>query len=114
MSRRQGPNTGSCDLAASTPVYCCEQAIERLAEERDAIFEQPVRRVAEGDTHALERDDSRTRVLDAVFKACANSAVIAEGFERRWRNRVDRVTANQLLNVANVAISWILGTRACP
>ena len=103
-----------CDLAASSLVHRREQAIEGLAEERDAVFEQPVGHVVEGDSDALERGETRTRVLDVVFKARPKSAVIAEGFERRRRNRVDRVTADQLFNVANVAIAWILGTGACP
>ena len=46
------------DLAASPLVYRREQAIERLAEERDAVFEQPVGHVVEGDPDALERGDT--------------------------------------------------------
>ena len=51
-----------CDLAASPLVYRREQAIEGLAEERDAVFEQPVGHVVEGDSDALERGEtSRAR-----------------------------------------------------
>ena len=103
-----------CDLAASPLVDRREQAIEGLAEERDAVFEQPVGHVIERDSDALERGDRRTRVLDVVFEARPQPAVIAEGLERRWRNRVDRVTADQLFNVAHVAIAWVLGTGARP
>src|SRR5687768_9650810 len=91
-----------CDLAAPPLPYCREQTIEGLAEEGDAVVEQPVGHVVEGDSDAFERGETRTRVLDVVFEARPQSAVFAEGLERRWRNRVDRVTSDQLLNVAHV------------
>ena len=95
-------------------IYRREQTIEGLTEEREAVFEQPVCHVVEGDSDALERGDTRARVVEVVFNTCPRSAVIAEGLQGGWRDRVDRVTANQLFDVANVAIARILGTGACP
>ena len=71
------------DFVAPTPLHGGEHPIKRLAEEHDAVFEQPVRHRAERDTGAFEHDKTCTRVLDAIFKAAAELAVIAEGFERR-------------------------------
>ncbi len=69
----------------------------------------------------LHRDSdfgkSRHRVaggLQVLDEAGAHPSVIAERVERRRRNRVDGINADELFDVKDVAIAGILGTRAGP
>ena len=99
---------------ATPGVYGREQPIECLAEERDAVFEQPIGHLGERNPERSSVRESRARVLDVLFETRPQPAVIAERLERRRRDRVDRVAADQLFNVAHVAIERILGARARP
>ena len=60
---------------ASPPplVHRREQAVEGLAEERDAVLEQPVGHVVEGDADALERRRSSRRASSMLSSRLARS-----------------------------------------
>ena len=54
------------------------------------------------------------RLGDALLQAGARPAVVAEGIHGRRRHGVDRVGADQLLDVEDVAIGRVLGAGAGP
>ena len=54
------------------------------------------------------------RAVRVGLESGARRAVVAESVERRGRHGVDRIGADQLINVENVLVSGILGSGAGP
>ena len=68
----------------------------------------------ERDAGFVELGENVLGVLDIFLKAVARLAVIAEGVERRRRHGIDRVGADQLLDIEHVAIVLVLGAGRGP
>ena len=85
-----------------------------IREQLDAVLDQFGRDRIERDAGPFELGEDVSRVLDIFLEAVARLAVIAEGVERRRRHGVDRVGADQLLDIEHVAIVLVLGAGRGP
>ena len=91
-----------------------QEALERFRERGDAFDLQLVCDLVEVDARGRELLQLALRKVQVLVEAAAHLAVLAEGRERRGRNGVDRVGADELLDVVGVRIAGILGRRAGP
>ena len=66
------------------------------------------------DAGAVDLAEHALRVGDIFLQRVAQLAVIAERVDRRQWHGVDRVRADQLLDVKNVAIDSVLGAGRSP
>src|SRR5688500_11705657 len=90
-----------CERVA--PTHGLQQPVERRGEELDAFIEQLTGNGLRGDTQPCERLHRRVGLRQAFGQARAWTTVIAERLQCAQGERVDGVTADQLLDVEHVA-----------
>ena len=88
--------------------------VSGIRKQLDAIPDQFGRDRIERNAGLFELGEDVSRVLDIFLEAVARLAVVAEGVERRRRHGVDRVGADQLLDIEHVAIVLVLGAGRGP
>jgi len=94
--------------------YGIQQGFESVGKQLDAVDRQFVRHFFH-EIPALARSAMVLAARSAFFRqAGTQPAVIAERINRRRRNRVHRVRADQLFDIHDVPIFWILGAGAGP
>src|SRR5712691_2496772 len=91
-----------------------EQALEGLGERLHALDLELARHLVEVDARLRELLQLPLREVDVLVQAAAYLAVLAERSQRRGRNGVDSVGADQLLDVVGVGIARVFGRRARP
>ena len=91
-----------------------QQLPEGVGEELHAFDEQLVGDVLHGDPDLGERGHGVSGGLHIFHEACARPPVVAKRVEGRRRDRVDGIGPDQLLDVDDVAVVGVLGSRACP
>ncbi len=90
------------------------QILERLRERLDALFLQFLADLDQIDSDRRQPLDDVARFRDAFLERRTRLTVVAERIHRRRRHRVDRVGADEFLDVLDVAVRVILGAGACP
>ena len=90
------------------------ELVGRVGEQSDAVLDQPRRDLVDRDAGFRQRVHHGLRAGDILFEAGARRAVIAERIHRRRRHRVDRIRADQLLDIQHVAVGRVLGAGAGP
>src|SRR6266566_3038278 len=91
-----------------------EQALEGLGERLHALDLELARHLVEVDARLRELLQLSFREVDVLVQAAAYLAVLTERGQRRGRDGVDSVGADQLLDVVGVGIARVLGRRARP
>ena len=91
-----------------------QQALERLGERLHALHLELVRDLVQAHAYAGELLQLATRQIDVLVEAAADLAVLAERGQRRGRDRVHGVGADELFDVVGVRIARVLGRGAGP
>src|SRR5277367_1750902 len=106
-------------LATKTPSYLppprpqpvadgFEEVVEGLGELLDALRHQRVSDGLHRDARLLQPAHGDLGTREVLGEARPNISVVAKGVQRRRRNGVDRVRANQFLDVEDVRVLWTL------
>ena len=91
-----------------------EQLVERIGEKLHGVVGELVGDCLHRNSGAREIVHGLLRDVDGLFEAGARMAVIAKRVERGGRNRIDRVGADEFLDVHDVAIGRIFRAGAGP
>ncbi len=91
-----------------------QKIVGGIGEEPHAIDDELGAHVLERDAAAGERSQNLLGLADALLDRVAGAAMVAEGVHRGGRHGVDRVAADQRLDVMHVAVSLVLGAGAGP
>src|SRR5487761_2364398 len=90
-----------------------EQAGEGVGEGLDAFQLELLRHLIHVNARAGQLRHRLARLVILAQRALGD-AVILEGDDGLWRHRVDRLRADQLLDIDHVAVRWILRAGAGP
>ncbi len=90
------------------------ERVKRIHERFHALVLELLSDLFEVDVNCGQLLDCLFCVLEVLFKACPDAAVISICGERRRRNSVDGVGSNQLFDVISVTISRVLCAGAGP
>ena len=91
-----------------------EQLVESFGEQLHAVFDQRIGNRVERNAALREIGKNALGIRDVLLKAIARLAVIAESIECRRRHGVDRVAADQLLDIEDIAVGFVLGAGGRP
>jgi hypothetical protein len=96
------------------PVDRREQFTVSVGEQAHAVLDQPAGDRVERNAGVFQSGEGGARLLHVLFETETRPAVSPEGVECRRRDRVDRVGADQLLDIERVAVGRILRAGARP
>src|SRR5450755_4132098 len=91
-----------------------EEVIEGLGELLDTLLHQRVGDGLHGNARLFEVAHDGLRAREVLGQTLPNLSMIAEGVQRRGRDGVHRVRADQFLDVEHVRVLGILGAGAGP
>src|SRR5436305_7216425 len=92
----------------------CNQLVKSIVEELDCVFQKFIGDVFHGDAGFFQVSHRLVSGSKVGIQGAAYLAMIAEGIKSGWRNGVDRVRADQFLEVHHVSVIRILGAGAGP